>query len=70
MTGRMDFANSGFPTGTTFASLTLNVISIELDTVSLSVESQKGVITVQQCSVENQKGAITVQSVYMAITPF
>ena len=25
-----------------------------------SVESQKGVITVQRCSVENQKGAITM----------
>ena len=29
-----------------------------------SVESQKGVITIQQCSVENQKGATTVQSLW------
>ena len=28
----------------------------------LSVESQKGVITIQQCSVESQKGIIAVQS--------
>ena len=28
----------------------------------LSVESQKGIITIQQCSIENQKGAITVQN--------
>ena len=26
-----------------------------------SVESQKGLITIQQCSIENQKGAVTVQ---------
>ena len=30
----------------------------------LSIESQKGIITVQTCSVENQKGAIYVQSLW------
>ena len=29
-----------------------------------SVDSQKGVITIQRCSVENQKGAIAVQSLW------
>ena len=30
----------------------------------LSIESQKGVIAIQQCSIENQKGAITAQRLY------
>ena len=29
--------------------------------VTVSVESQKGIITIQQYSIENQKGAITVK---------
>ena len=37
----------------------------EIDTCCiLSVESQKGVMTIQRCSVENQKGAIVVQSLW------
>ena len=49
----------------------LNVIAPEaliIHTVNcfeiLSVESQKGVISIQLCSVENQKGAISVQSLW------
>ena len=33
-------------------------------TVILSLESQKGVITIQQFSIQSQKGAITVQSLW------
>ena len=32
--------------------------------IILSVESQKGIITIQQYSCWNQKGAITVQSLW------
>ena len=37
----------------------------------LSVESQKGISTIQQCSIENQKGSIAVQSLwpYMEYLP-
>ena len=28
--------------------------------IILSVESQKGALTIQRCSIENQKGAITM----------
>ena len=38
-------------------------------TITSSVESQKGVIADQICSVENQKGAILLYKV-MAIAPF
>ena len=30
--------------------------------IKVQIESQKGIITIQQCSIENQEGAITVQS--------
>ena len=35
-----------------------------------SVESQKGIITIQWCSVENQKGTTSVLMNSMEITPF
>ena len=34
---------------------------ISRNNTDLSVESQKGAITIQKCSFENQKGAITIQ---------
>ena len=38
--------------------------------INSSVESQKGVTSVQMCSVENQKGAIAVQSIWRSWAPF
>ena len=39
-------------------------LSVSLIVCMSSVESQKGIIPIQQCSVENQKDAITVQSLW------
>ena len=38
----------------------LNILHIIMHTFTLSVESQKGVITIQQCPIEDQKGTIAV----------
>ena len=39
-------------------------LSVSLIVCMSSVESQQGIITIQQCSVENQKDAIAVQSLW------
>ena len=44
-----------------FSSL---VVTLLLNTLILSVESQKGIITIQWCTVESHKGTIIVQSLY------
>ena len=47
----------------------LQIMAYPKDQNILSVESQKGSITIQRCSVENQKGAIAID-ISTAIAPF